>query len=572
MASGMEESTVSGIASGNRATTAPGGGRNAGVEGLGGPGGADRVPVGGLSHRQVLVVFSGLMLGMLLAALDQTIVATALPTIVGDLHGLNELSWVVTAYLLTSTATAPLYGKVSDIYGRKRVFQFSIVVFLVGSALSGLSQSMGELILFRGLQGLGAGGLLVLALTIIGDIVSPRERGRYQGYFGAVFGVASVVGPVLGGALVDGPGWRWVFYVNLPIGIVALVVTSLVLKDTVARARHRVDVEGAALVVGGVSALLLVTVWGGSTYAWGSPTIIGLALGGVALLVAFFLQERRAAEPLMPLGLFRLRVFNVSNAMGLVVGLAMFGVIIYLPLYLQVVHGYSPSTSGLLLLPLMAGLLIVSIASGSIITRVGRYKAWPIAGTALMTVSMVLFTHLGAHTSYLVFSAYAFVMGAGLGGVMQVLVLAVQNGVSYEYLGVATSLSSFFRSMGGAFGTALFGSILTNRLTAEIPRLAPPGVPVAKLAGAITGSPAALASLPPEIHRAAVEAFVRSLGTVFAYGVPIVAVAFVLSLVLPELTLRNSIREGGGETEGAVLGEESEGEANLQELGPIPGL
>lgn len=524
-------------------------------------------PESGLTHRQILIVFSGLMLGMLLAALDQTIVATALPTIVGDLHGLNKLSWVVTAYLLTSTATAPLYGKIADLYGRKRVFQAAIVIFLAGSALSGLAQSMSELILFRGLQGLGAGGLIVLATTIIGDIVSPRERGRYQGYFGAVFGVASVAGPLIGGFLVDGPGWRWVFYVNLPIGALALVVTSVVLKDTFLHRQHKVDYAGAFLALAGVSALLLVTVWGGTSYPWSSPTILALAAAGILLVAGFILRERVAAEPIMPLRLFRFRVFNVANATGFVVGMLMLGSTIYLPVYLQTVHGVSPSTSGMLMLPLMLGLLITSISSGQIIARVGRYKIFPIIGTSLAVVGMFFLSHLDATTPYVLASTYMFILGAGVGCVMQVLVLAVQNGVEYKDLGVATALATFFRSMGGAFGTAIFGSILASRLAHNLPLLTPRGTSVAALSSAITGSPQSLKRLPVPIHDAAVEAFVRSLHSVFSIAVPIAIVSLILAVLLPEIRLRRTIR-----TEGVAPAEEAQAAASLGPAGDAPPL
>ncbi len=495
-----------------------------------------------LTHRQILIVFSGLMLGMLLAALDQTIVATALPTIVGDLHGLNRLSWVVTAYLLTSTASAPLYGKISDLYGRKRVFQSAILIFLAGSVLSGLSQTMDELVAFRALQGLGAGGLIVLATTIIGDIVPPRERGRYQGYFGAVFGLASVAGPLLGGFLVEGPGWRWIFYVNLPIGAVALVVTSVVLKESMVHRRPSIDFGGAGLMVAGVSALLLVTVWGGNQYPWSSPTIIALAGAGLALIAAFLVREQHAAEPILPLRLFANRVFTVASAMGFIVGVSMFGAIIFLPVYLQLVNGVSPTESGLLLLPLVAGLFTASIGSGQIISRVGRYKVFPIVGTAGVAVGLWLLSHLGVHTSHLVVSLYMVVLGVGIGGVMQVLVLATQNAVDYQDLGVATSLATFFRSLGGAFGTSIFGAILTSRLTHLLPRLLPPGTPAKAVQVALTGSPAALARLSPAAHTGAVVAFVRSLHTVFTVGVPFALAAFVLAALLPEVPLRRAVR------------------------------
>ncbi len=495
---------------------------------------------GEMTHRQILLVMSGLMLGMFLAALDQTIVATALPTIVGDLGGLDHLSWVVTAYLLTSTASTPLYGKISDLYGRKKVFQSAIVLFLIGSVLSGLSQNIGELIAFRALQGLGAGGLLTLTLTIIGDIVSPRQRGRYQGYFGAVFALSSVGGPLLGGFFVDHLSWRWVFYINVPLGLLALAVTSVVLNLPARRQEHDIDYLGAATLVTGVSALLLVTVWGGSQYAWSSPTIVGLILAGVALLIVFFWWERRVAEPILPPRLFRNSIFSVSSSLIFVMGIAMFGAIIYLPVYLQIVHGASATTSGLLLVPMMAGVLVSSVGSGRLVSKLGRYRIFPIIGTALMTLGMYLLTFLHMTTSYVTFGLMITVFGFGMGLCMQNIVLAVQNAVDPRELGVATSAVSFFRSIGAAFGTALFGAILNNRLAHWIHVLVPASAGHKVSGGTLTASPAAVRSLPSPIRTGIEEAFIHSLHTLFVVGTPIAAVAVILALFLRENRLRDT--------------------------------
>src|SRR5213595_72909 len=425
----------------------------------------------GLTGRALTTVFVALMLGMFLAALDQTIVSTALPTIVGDLGGLNHFSWVVTSYLLASTVSTPLYGKIGDMRGRKPVFMAAILIFLAGSMLAGLSQSMGELIGFRALQGIGAGGLMVGAQAIIADIVPPRERGRYMGLIGSVFAVASVAGPLLGGFLVDNLSWRWVFYVNMPVGALAIVIVATRLHLHTPSIRHEIDYRGAALLSGAVAALILLTTWGGTTYPWGSATILGLGIAGVVLLAAFVWWEGRAREPIIPLTLFRSRVFSVANAMGFTIGMAMFGAIIFIPLFLQLVYGATPTSSGLRILPLMAGLLTAAIASGRAISRIGRYKVFPIAGTATLVVGMYLLSLLRVGTAPWLASVYMLVVGVGIGLVMQVLVLVVQNDARPQEIGVATSTATFFRSVGGSFGVAIFGAIFASRLAAQIEQL-----------------------------------------------------------------------------------------------------
>jgi len=486
------------------------------------------------------LVFGGLLLVMLLAALDQTIVATALPTIVGDLGGLDHISWVVTAYLLAQTAVTPLYGKLGDMYGRKIVLQFGLVVFLVGSALCGLSRSLDELIAFRALQGLGGGGLMVSAQAAIGDVVPPRERGRYTGLFGAVFGLASVAGPLLGGFLTSDFSWRWIFYVNLPLGIVAFFVLAATLPTVTERVHHVVDYLGTVLLGSGLTAIVLAASLGGNTYAWGSPEIVGLGIAGVLLLVVFALTERRAAEPVLPPRLLSNRVFVVTGAVGFVVGFALFGAVTYLPLFLQVVKGASPTGSGLQLLPLMGGLLITSIVSGQIITRTGRYKPFPIAGTAVMTFGLYLLSTMSPSSSRLSISLFMFVLGLGLGMVMQVLILAVQNAVDYADLGVATSGATLFRSIGGSLGTAVLGAIFSNRLMSELRSVFGAGAAGHANTGS-TVNPQEIAKLPSALRDGYLHAFTNALSTVFLVASAFAIVAFALSWFIRQLPLRETV-------------------------------
>jgi EmrB/QacA subfamily drug resistance transporter len=487
----------------------------------------------GADTQRVRLIFGALLLVLLLASLDQTIVSTALPTIVGDLGGISKLSWVVTAYLLASTVVGPLYGKLGDLYGRKVVLQSAIVIFLAGSALCGISQNMTELIVFRALQGLGGGGLFVVTIAVVGDIIPPRDRGRYQGFFGAVFGVSTVIGPLLGGFFVDRLSWRWIFYVNVPIGLIALAVIATAFQARRDQVKHRIDYLGAGLLASGLSAIVLYTSLGGTTYAWSSAQMIALIVGGVVLLAAFLFVESRAAEPILPLEIFRNRVFSVTSAVGFIIGLALFGAVTYLPLYLQDVKGHSPTTSGLLITPMMAGLLITSIGSGQLISRFGRYKPFPIAGTAIMAVGLALLSRLQVDTSTLVAGAYMLVLGLGLGLVIQVLVLAAQNAVDYKLLGVASSGSTLFRQIGGSIGVAIFGAIFANQLAHNLATRLPPGAHVPA-----SPNPAALKQLPPAAHTAYITAVTDALHPVFLAAAGGAVLAFLLTWLLREVPLR----------------------------------
>ena len=493
-------------------------------------------------------VLGSLMLVLFLAALDSAIVATALPTIVGELGGLSHLSWVVTAYLVAQTIVTPLYGKLGDLYGRKRILQVATLIFLAGSALCGLARTLPQLILFRGVQGLGGGGIIVSTQASLGDIVPARDRGRYQGIFGAVFGVSSIAGPLLGGFFTSHLSWRWIFYVNLPLGALALGVLAVTLPATVERVRRTIDYAGAALLAAALTAIVLLADLGGSAAPWTSPLIIGLGVAAVLSFVAFVVVERRSAEPVMPLELFRNPVFSVTSGIGLIVGFALFGSVTYLPLYLQLVKGSSPTVSGLELVPMMAGMLVTSIASGQIISRIGRYKAFPIAGTAVLTVGLFLFSRMGPSTTRWQTSLAMLVVGMGLGMVMQVLVLAVQNAVDYEDLGVATSGATLFRLIGGSLGVAILGAIFAGRLGSILARELPGRVLDSTHLG-----PVALRAFSPEVRAAYLRAFSESLHTVFLVAAGVAVAGFALAWILEERPLRETIAAGSGLGEGFAM-------------------
>jgi EmrB/QacA subfamily drug resistance transporter len=495
------------------------------------------------SHGKVILVFAGVMLGMFLAALDQTIVATALPTIVGDLGGANHLSWVVTAYMLASTATTPLWGKLGDMFGRKIVFQICVLIFLIGSVACGQARNMLELISFRALQGVGGGGLMVLSMAIISDVVPPRDRGKYQGVIGAVFGVASVLGPLLGGFLVDDLSWRWVFYVNLPVGIVALFVISVALARKNPDHKPKIDYLGTFLIAAASVCLVLITSLGGTTWGWTSKQLIGCAIGAVVLLVLFVLVEQRAAEPVLPLKLFRNRVFSQCSAIGFVVGLCMFGGLSYLPLFMQVVDDNSPTVSGLRLLPMMAGLLVASIGTGQLISRYGRYKIYPICGTLLMSAGLFLMSRIDEHTPSTTLGWDMVVFGLGIGLTMQVLTIATQNAVDYADLGVATSGVTYFRSIGGSFGASIFGTILNNQLSSKLAAAVAQGrIPANFPAAQILGNPTSIHRLPAAERDPFLHIYAQSSARVFLIASPIALVAFVLALFLQEVPLRTATK------------------------------
>jgi len=479
------------------------------------------------------VVFPALLLVMLLAALDQTIMSTALPTIVGELGGLENLSWVVTAYLLSSTIVVPLYGKFGDLFGRRLVLQIAIVVFLLGSALCGLAQNMTELVLLRAVQGLGGGGLLVTTMAAIGDMIPPQERGRYQGMFGGVFGLATIIGPLLGGAIVEHLSWRWIFYINLPLGIVSLIAIGAAFKPHVVHVKHQIDYAGAVFLAGALICITLFTSQGGTVLPWSSPQLWLTLCLGVICTIGFIYEEKHAPEPLIPLFLFSERTFALSSAISFIVGFGLFGAVTFIPLYLQVVKSSSPSMAGLQMLPMMAGMMITSIVSGRIISKIGKYRVFPIVGMAFASIGMWLLSRLQIATDVRVMYCYMALLGFGLGMVMQVLVLAAQNAAELKHLGVVTSGVAMFRSVGGSVGVAAFGAIFSNGLHSRLAKLLSDDVQLPP-----TLDPVRIRQLPHAVYDTYLSAFAGSLHTVYLSAALVIMLAFAMAWWLTDIPLR----------------------------------
>ncbi len=515
-----------------------------------------------MSKAQMNVVFLTILLGMLLSALDQTIVSTALPTIVSDLGGGAHMSWVVTSYMLAETISTVLAGKFGDLFGRKRIFQLSVLIFIVGSFFCGLAEDMTTLIIFRGVQGIGGGGLAVTATALIGEVIPLRERGKYQGALGAVFGVTTVLGPLLGGLFTDHLSWRWAFYVNVPIAIIVILLAARTIPGGRGGRRPKIDYLGVLFVSLGASGLILATSWGGTQYAWGSATIIGLFGASLISLAIFVWVEIRAEEPILPMRLFRGRVFTVASILSFVVGFAMMGSITFLPTFLQYVSGASATSSGLRMLPMVIGLLLTAIASGNAVGRTGRYRMFPIAGAAITALGLYLMSLLDQDTPLLLESLYFFVLGAGIGLIMQILTLIVQNTADYRDLGTATSGVTFFRTLGGSFGAAVLGSIYSNNLADRLPvaLVEAPGV-----SPQVATSPEALWALPEATRAPVVEAYAASLHNVFLWAVPVALLALVVAFFLPQVTLRGTDR-ASGTGEGFAIPEGSESDTQLENV------
>ncbi len=507
------------------------------------PGGIAPEPApASFSHRQIQIIMIGLMSGMLLAALDGSIVGTALPRIVSDLGGLNHLAWVVTAYLLASTAVTPLWGKISDLYGRRLIFQVTIIVFLIGSVLCGLATNMPQLIAFRAIQGIGGGGLMAIAFAVMGDVIPARERGRYQGYMAGVFGTSSVAGPLIGGWLTDAISWRWIFFINIPIGLAALVVTSVALKMPVSRRNHRIDYLGATAIVAATTSLLLYLNWAGEHFGWADPRALAFVIAFFLLTIAFIFIELRAEEPIIPMHLFRNKIFTVGNIFGFLIGSALFGGAIYLPLYFQTVHGMSPTRSGMAMLPMMVGMFSMSIVSGQLLVRTGRYKIYPIIGSAILAFAFFLLSTMAVDSPYWQIAIYAYLFGTGLGLSMMTIVTPIQNAVEMRDMGVASSATTFGRSLGGAIGAALFGAIMTNRLA----------VYLSEELGAVAGSGThggevnindvqAIQALEEPIRTEVLTAYTHAISDIYLYALPLIVVAFIVVLFLKEIPLRTTI-------------------------------